>query len=384
MSWLVVVVAAPLALAGCQSEGSSRSTLEFTPGAIRTLPALSSDAPQDGLTALPSPRSSAASVRDYFFVAQLFKMQCRHVDGGVNYCPPGTPLAPRGAFDHYQFTMQALIGFIYHAQMYTSLVTDCTGVDRAPKAVTAGSYAAASTAAGADPARFVLDQFSSYTCRSGEVSDGDAETRMVSAVADGSYQTTLHTRHEYDSGDGLPQTDFFQVDVSMEGGAPTFLALNFASAAPYRSRLVLLANVTTHRFALKYYVPSQPAEGSSWAPAHYAVAVGAGGYDLATGVPNPGHYYVDFLDEPPYGELRRCADNASGVLGSDLTACAAEGVPMEWTSSDAIRTYLAVPALHAARLAPFFSKFEDAATLGVADAWRSPGDDELYWPASLR
>jgi hypothetical protein len=227
----------------------------------------------------------------------------------------------------------------------------------------------------------MLDQLSTYTCRSSNVSNANQETRMVSAMADGSYQTTLHTRYKYVAG-GDPQTDLFQVDVSMDAGAPVFLAMNFASGEPFRSRLVMLANLTTHRFALKYYTPTQPSN-MGWAPARYAVAVGVGGYDLATGAANPGHYYVDFLDEPSYGERTSCVDNVGGVMQADFSACTADGVPTGWTSSDAIRTYLAVPAAHAARLAPYVSSFESATTLGVADAWQSQGDEDLYFPASL-
>jgi hypothetical protein len=384
-SSLAFAVAASLALAGCKNGGEGESRpIEFTPGAMRSLPSLKAGASPTSPAALTSARPSASTIGDYFFVAQLFEMQCRHPDGGgVNYCPPGTPPPPTGTFDPYQFTMQALIGFIFHAQMYTSLVTDCSGDNFTPKSVTAGSYAAASAAPGANPTRFVLDQFSTYTCRASNVSDANAETRMVSAVADGSYQTTLHTRYQYRAG-GDPQTDLFQVDVSMEAGAPTFLALNFASGAPFRSRIVLLANLASHRFALKYYTPTQPGNlGLSWPPEHYAVAVGVGGYDLTTGAPNPGHYYVDFLDEPIYPVIKRCADNAGGVMQADFTACTGEGVPTAWTSSDSIQAYLAVPAAHAARLAPYLSQFQGAATLGAADAWQNLGDEDLYWPASL-
>ena len=312
-------------------------------------------------------------------------MQCRLPESGANYCPPGTPDPPVGTLDPYQFTMQALIGFIYSAQMYTSLVTDCSGNNLTPKTVTASSYAAASTAAGANPTRFVLDQFSTYTCRASNVSNGSAETRVISAVADGSYQTTLHTRYQYDAGDGRPQTDFFQVDVSLNAGAPEFLAFNFASAAPFRSRLVLLVNLTNHRFALKYYTPTQPGNlGQNWAPERYAVATGVGGYDLTTGTPNPGYYFVDFLDESIYGELTTCVNNAGGEIQADFSICTANDVPMNWTTSDAITTYLAVPAEHAVRIAPFIAEFETAATLTVSDAWQSVGDEDLYWPASLQ
>ncbi len=379
LSWLAATSAAVVAF-GCGGGGGrdGGAAIEFTPGAMKTLPSYASS----GSSQLTAGRSAAASIGDYFFVRQLFSMQCRHPDAHADYCPPGTPAPPATTFDPYQFTMQSLIGFIYHAQMYTSLVTACSGDGLAPRTVTAASYSAASSGAGADPMRFVMDELSSYTCRSTQVSNTAAETRMISAVADGSYQTTLHTRYKYDAGGG-PQTDFFQTDVVMNGGSPEFLALNFASATPFASRVVLLANLVTHRFALKYYTPSQPSNLTTWAPARFAVAVGVGGYDLATGTPNAGHYFVDFLDEQIYGEIQKCVDNAGGAFMTDTTACTTEGVPMGWTTSDAISTYLAVPAEHAARLAPFLAKFQTPATLGAADAWAAIGDDDLLWPATL-
>ncbi len=384
MPHLVLVAVVSLAVAGCQGGGNAGpgggSAIEFTPAAIKSLPSVRSSG-----TGLAFARPAALAVSDYFTIAQLFAMQCRHPDwGGVDYCPPGTPPPPTdGTFDPYQFTMQALIGFIFHAQGYTELVTDCSGHDFAPETVTPGLYSAASTAGGANPTRFVLDQFSSYTCRASNVSNENAETRVVSVAADGSFQTTLHTRYQYDAGDGRPQTDLFQVDVSMNAGTPEFLALNFASAAPWRSRIVLLANLATHQFALKYYTPSQPGSPGMTAPERYAVAVGAGGYDLTTGAANQGHYFIDFLDEAITGEVVACVNNLNGEFLPDSTSCAADGVPMGWTSSDAVKTYLAVPASHAVRLAPFLAEFETAATLTAADAWQSVGDEDLYWPASL-
>ncbi len=372
-----ILLAAAVAISGCK--GGGRTTIEFTPGAMKSVPSVSST---PGALTAASPAAGAATVAGYFSIAQLFQMQCRHRDSGADYCPPGTPSPPAGTFDPYQFTMQSLIGFIYHAQMYTLLVTDCSGSDYSPKTVTAASYSEASSAAGADPTRFILDEFSSYACRASNVSNAAAETRMISAVPDGSYQTTLHTRYQYDAGNG-PQTDFFQVDVAMNAGKPEFLALNFASGAPWRSRIVLLTNLVTHRFALKYYVPSQPSNLPTPAPERYAVAIGVGGYDLATGTPNPGHYTIDFLDEPVYGPLQACVDNVGGVFQADASSCVADGVPMGWTTSADIATYLAVPDAHAARLAPFLAKFGTPATLTAADAWQAPGDEDLYWPASL-
>ncbi len=379
--WLAFASSVSLAVAGCAKSGGGGdgSTIAFTPAAMKSVPSVKASSTQSALAALAGGVSTPASIADSFFLTQLFEMQCRHPDGGgVNYCPSGTPAPPSGTFDPYQFTMQALIGFIFHAQMYTSLVTQCSGDGLTPKTVTASSYSAASTDAAANPTRFVLDQFSSYTCRSSNVSNGNAETRMVSAVADGSYQTTLHTRYKYVAG-GDPQTDLFQADVTMDAGAPVFLALNFASATPFASRLVLLVNFTNHRFAMKYYTPPQPSNVGT-APERFAVAVGVGGYDLSTGTPNAGNYYLHFLDDP--GEFERCVDNAGGAFVAD-SAC--DITPTTWTDTDSIATYLGVPDAAAARIAPYLAVFGDTATLETADGWSqaTTTDPDLYWPASL-
>jgi hypothetical protein len=323
------------------------------------------------------------SIGDDGFTAQLFKMECRRsASEGVDYCPAGTPARENYGTglgdDPYQFDMQALIGFIYHAQMYTLLVTDCSGTGLQPKTVTSASYFAASDDGAADPTRFIFDQYATYTCRSTQIADTDHETRMVSAVADGSYQTTLHTRYQYVA-EGDPQTDFFQVDVSMSSGSPEFLAFNFASAEPFASRLVLLVNLTSHRFAMKYYTPAQ-----NGAPERYAVAAGTAGYDLTTGNPNDGHYYIHFLDDP--GEFAECVNNVGGAFdpASDFTNCDPDLDHTAWGPA-ALEEFLGVPAAAATRLAPYLAVFEDTDDLAVADDWASKADtdSDMYWPAGL-
>ena len=120
------------------------------------------------------------------------------------------------------------------------------------------------------------------------------------------------------------QTDFFQMDVTMDDtGSPAFLAFNFASAAPLASRLVLLVNLTNHRFAMKYYTPQQPGNiPDQPAPERYAVAAGTAGFDLSTGEPNAGSYTLHFLDDP--GEFQECVNNADGTFQPSFTACDAD------------------------------------------------------------
>jgi len=379
---------------GCGGGGGggsgSHSGIAFTQGALKSLPLVRPPAPsasarQDVADSLSTP----TSIDTDGFTAQLFKMECREAAGnqGVDYCPAATP--PQSDYgtalgsDPYAFDMVSLMGFIYAAQRETWLVTSCSASGLTPKTVTASSYFAhAST--GANPTRFIFDQYATYACRSSQVADTSAETVMVSAVADGSYQTTLHTRYKYVAG-GETQTDFTQVDVSMNSGSPEFVALNFASAEPLSSRLVLLVNLTNHRFAMKYYTPQQPGNiPTQPAPERFAVTAGIGGYDLTSGSPNVGEYYIHFLDDP--GAFAECVNNVGGSFEADFTACDADLDHTAWTPS-AVESFLGVPATTVDRIGPYLAVFGDTEDLAVADQWTTTtsqaADADLYWPAGL-
>jgi hypothetical protein len=375
---------------GCGNKNSNQdggSTIEFTKAALSSLPTIiSTQTSSQGLTAQLGSLASALStgtIADYQSLVYLFKFEC-HAVPYANYCPssivPTTDL-----MDPYRFEMGSLIGMIFGAQMYAgSLVTSCSNSGLTPMTVTAGSYTAASSATEADPTRFILDNFSLYTCRSSNVSDAKAETRVLSAVADGSYQAALHTRYKYNSGDNRLQTDFFQVYVAMNGTVPAFLAFNFSAAEPHTSRVVLLTNLINHTFALKYYVPPQSDPNQPQLPpsqVFYAVATGAAGYDLATGTPYPGHYYVTFSDG---GGSSFCVNNEGGIIESDDTNCTGSSVPLTWSTSDTIKAYLGISDADAVRVAPFLAKFQDNTALLPTDAWQNAGDEDLYWPASLQ
>jgi hypothetical protein len=366
---------------GCGNRQSGES-IEFTRAAMKSVPSMSATGTTaQALTFSASPGTLSAAlalatgtIADYPDLVNLFRKECQHLPND-NYCPP-TVHPTTDLMDPTRFEMGSLIGIIYHAQMYGgSLYTKCSGDGLSPTTVSAGSYAAAdATNALADPTRFVLDQFSLYTCRSSNVSDSNAETRVVSAVGDGSYQAALHTRFNYLS---PGQTDFFQVYVSMQAGSPEVLAFNFSAATPHASRIVLLTNLTNHRFALKYYVPLQGAMGA----ALYVVATGVGGYDLSTGNDNPGYYVVSFSMWS--GRTTLCVNNVGAVVQPDTTSCTASSVPTAWTSSDAIASYLGIPASDTGRIAAFLAMFADDAPLTANDAWQNPGDENLYWPATL-
>ena len=374
-----------LALAGVFCLGCNKNnggpSIEFTRAALESLPLVRSTG-TPGTTTLRT-STLTGPITDYLGLAQFFEFQCQHLPD-ANYCPssfsPTTDI-----MDPTRFTMQALIGIIYHAQMYTgTLVTSCTGTNYSPMTVSASSYAAHTTGADSNPTKFIMDNYSLYTCRDSNVADNTAETRVVSAVADGSYQATLHTRYRYIASDyPSPQTDFFQVYASLDAGSPKFLAFNFASAIPYASRVVLLANLTNHTFAAKYFAPAQSGSSSSF----YVVAVGTGGYDFSTLAPNAGYYFVHSNDT--FGRnvfSDSCVNNADGTIQADTTNCTNNSVPIAstWINSDVIKTYLGVSDADALRIAPYLATFTAPTELGADDAWRGAGDEDLYWPATLQ
>jgi hypothetical protein len=175
-----------LGAAGCgKGAGASGASIEFTKAAMKSLPAVSTagaSGPALSASGAPGAVSGAlgtGTLADYQSLAYLFKMECQHVPND-NYCPP-TVHPSSDINDPTRFTMGSLIGMVYHAQMYTgSLVTACSEHGLSPVAVSAGSYAAGDAAnPAADPARFILDDYSLYTCRSTNVGPGCRDASIL-------------------------------------------------------------------------------------------------------------------------------------------------------------------------------------------------------------
>jgi hypothetical protein len=386
----LINIAAVVGCGGGGGGGGPSSEIEFTKSALKSMPLVKPPAPVAAARLVSGAPVTPTSIGTDWFTAQLFKMECREAAGnqGVDYCPAGTPT--QSAYgtalgsDPYGFDMQALTGFVYAAQRDTLLTTSCSGHGLAARTVSATDYYAAISDASAGPTRFIFDQFDTYACRSSQVADPAHETMVVSAATDGSYQTGLHTRYEYVAG-GETQTDLTQVDVTMNAGTPEFVALNFASSMPFSSRLVLLVNLTNHRFAMKYYTPHQPSNMAEGAPERYAVVAGIAGYDLATGQPNEGHYYISFLD-PPF-TMAECVNNATGAFEADFTLCDVALDHTSW-SAIAVKGFLGVPDTTAARIGQYLHVFDGTADLAIADGWTDAMDQttqrDLYWPAGLK
>lgn len=361
----VVVLSGVGALSGCAPSGPGQGTrLGITRGALETLPQVPGEDSEAGL----------ASIAAYPALASFFEQEC-FMPGGDDFCPAGTDVSG-GTSNPRKFTPMTLLGLIYHAELYSGgLETSC---EHELAYVDEDSFVAHATD-GAEPTRFLLDDFEVLSCLERGVNQDARVTRLTSADPDGRYQATLTTRYRVPfEGVAEPgQTDVFQVDVSYAEGIPAFLAFNFAGANTMFSRAVLLANLVDHRFAVKYRAAGDP--GAS------LVAMGVGGVDRATGAPHPGFYVVAFAEAT--GLLTKCVDNSDGHVQPDLTACDAHGVPTNWDDARAVREYLGLTTPVSTRVQAWLDVLASDALLPTeaSPANAAPGGDpDLFFPEHVR
>lgn len=352
-----VAVAGAVLLTACEVK-----PLQFTAGAVESLPQHAAAA--GGLT-------SGKSIAGETQLAKFFRQEC-HQHPDVNYCPPGVDVKANGGLNDAKFTVTTLLGLVYHAELYLEgHRTRCAGT---PKTFTRASLVGLAQG-GDDPGRYVLDQLALYECLETDVHDG--ATKYVAASVQPDFQATLATRHKAPSGPGgPPQTDVFQIDVSLDAQqAPTFLAFNWAGVSSMAGRAVLLVNLTTHRFAVKYLTGPAGQE-------HFVSALGVGGVDRATGAGHPGFYRARYSSEQRQPQ-EACVDNATQLLEVDDTECRAAGVPITWAGSEAVAGWLAMSAGERARLAPWLAKFEDPGPLPLSDTPSDRADADRYFPARI-
>ena len=294
-----------------------------------------------------------------------------------NFCPAGTDTSG-GDSNPRKFTIMTLLGLIYHAEMYSeSIYGSCGG--------TAGTISADSFVAhtsGGDPDKYILDYNSLLGCVEQDTYSTEGTSYRAYSF-DGTadekdYQATLTSRYRVPyAGDATPgQTDVFQVYVSLDETTPTFLAFNFAGSNTMTSRAVLLVNLVTHKFAAKYFSPNEYQNTA-------VTAIGVGGIDRVTGIPNAGYFFTRFLDNNG-AEDSACVDNSDGSIQSDNSNCTAGSVPTSWTASTDVQTYLDMTATEVTNLASFLAKFESEALLTAADSPADATDDpELDFPETI-
>jgi hypothetical protein len=360
---------------GCDalsSDSGEARDLEFTAAAMESLPQVQKNAvDMSHLLPVPPPPFEVAS--DYLELAKFFKHEC-HMHPQDNFCPPNVDVAENDGMNDTKFTATTLMGLIYHAEMYSG--GQRTACDHAEGSIDGQAFTAASSEGG-DPDRFILDNYGLYTCVGEESHNGSTTYVAYSTAPD--YQASLTTRHRAGSDKfDFDQTDVFQVYVGLDGGAPTTLAFNWAGISSMLGRAIVLVNLESHRFVVKYLTGGETNR--------LVTAVGIGGIDRATGAPHPGHFWASFSNDSngSLEVLERCVDNVGQLIEADVTPCQEEGIPVDWSSRDELVAFLELDAEEQQRLAAFLSKLDTAEPLPADEVPQSPDDADKYFPKSMK
>lgn len=349
----------PLLLAACTTP------ITFTQDAIESLPQV---------TVEPNGLTSGLSITTELQLKNLFRQECFSPDE-ANYCPAGTDTSG-GMSSPFKFTSTSLLGLIFHAELYSGeLRSACTG-----RKVSLGASNLKTVTAGGDGMRFMLDTLALHTCAEVTEEPDKPRHRAYSVAPD--YQATLTLDDHVDQGGGPRRTALWQVYTGLdEKQAPTFLAFNYAAVSSMFQRTVLLVNLRTHRFAIKYLSPPPPGETKI----RFVTAIGAGGVNRSTGAAHPGYYFAHYADATTQTspDESACVDNVTQLLELDDTECRKAGVPIDWTGSDAVAAWLGMSATEQQRLAPFLAKFTDRSALPLTETPVSDADADSLIPVRI-
>ncbi len=350
------------------------STLGFTGSSIESLPQITSESQSGTAFSLVGPPLYVVSgnISSYNSLSSFFEQECFMPDGD-DFCPAGTDTSG-GDSNPRKFTIMTLLGLIYHAEMYSGYThTSCEGT---AGSVNASSFVSA-TSSGSDADRFIIDYNTLLGCVKQDTTGSGGTVYQAYSINSTDYQATLTSRYRVPyAGSATPgQTDVFQVYVSLSGETPTFLAFNFSGANTMYSRAILLVNLTTHKFAAKYF--------SAGVTNQAVTAIGVGGINRSTGVPNTGYYFTRFLDNTGSPESA-CVSNSDGSIQADNTNCLGNSVPINWSSSDDVKLYLGMTAADATNLTGFLTRFSSDALLVISDSPEDATDDpELFFPKTI-
>lgn len=316
---------------------------------------------------------TSGTIADYSILKSFFKFECYMPGSESNFCPAGVDYTTGGDSNPYKLTSYTLLGSIYHADMYSGGLQETC---ETPATISAGSFVAAES--GGDPAKYLLDYYSLLTClkdNSAQETNGTSY-QTYSTDANGAYQATLTTRYRvpYNGVSDPGQNDIFQVYVGLTNGEPTLLAFNYAGADTMYQRTILILNPSAHKFVVKHYEATEKK----------LVAIGVGGVDMDTGTMNSGYYYTKFTTDSG-AEESGCVDNATGTFQSDNSACTTASIPVDWTSSDSVATYLELSADDKSRLAAFLTALNTSALPSADDSpANSTTDVEQNMPKTIQ
>lgn len=367
--WVII-----LALGAFACGPSDPLPLEFTGEAVETMPQ------HVGAAAVQtSPRvwtatgalDSGTTIAEHSLLATFFKQEC-HEFPNADFCPAGIDASAGGGLNEWKFSANTLLGLIYHAEMYSNgLHVECLGE---PGAIDGEAFESATE--GGDPDRFIVDYYPLLECRETQTYAGSTAYQAYSV--DPGYQATLTTRYKAPSGfPGIDFTDVFQVYLTVDADAKsTFLAFNWVGISSLSARAIVLANLVTHRFAVRYQVSGDPFQ-------QVLVAIGTGGVDRATGQPRPGTYHARFTDNQG-DEATACVDNVGQRLQSDDAPCTGAGIPVSWDAPAPVADFLGMTEAERTRLASFLAFFATPDPLSDLQVPQGPGDADLYFPIRMR
>ena len=303
--------------------------------------------------------SDASDTDKIAAIQTFFKLECHNDDNSVNFCPSGV-----AASDSNKFTAQTLIGLVYLAEMKGKDIYN----DSAAKFKTceAGVTHSALTNhiayydIGGGPGTFepvvlpfgsLLDCVSTFTETSG--ANTNTTYSAYSKATTGDVYAYVSSRKGAVTSLGT-MSDVFQGYMSKSGGNPEVVAFNLASynletaSTTFGNRVVLIVNVTTHKFAVK----TGDGNGNS------LMAMGKAGYDPSTGTYTDGYFVVRVLTNTAARVY--CIKNSATptvVAGSnctDIVVGLGTTSGTGWSAAQ-VATYLGMNSTDAANVADFIT-----------------------------
>jgi len=298
-------------------------------------------------------------------------------------------------FNKYKLTSTTLIGLIYHAEMYSAGPGPSNACADFNGSSLATAHSPSFTGGTSASDKFVIDYFSALYCVKANSYDGNTSYSAFGYVSDDTSPAianlTTRYRHPYDGVSDPGQTDIFQVYVSLDPAdattqSPTskFLAFNFAGVSSMYSRAIILSNLSTHKFAVRYTT------GNLTLGNHHIIALGVGGVDKTTGTPVNGSYMIKIINtdgdnSSNLTSASYCVNNSAGTYDdANYTACTTTAaIPWDSISASNVATYLEMSTTEQTNLAGFLAYFNDTDLLSVDDFPRSEAEADSNFPRMI-
>lgn len=365
MKKLLVFACLPLFMMACGGGGSDvpNDLLNSTSEMAKSLPMISGaiTASSVGVDALTF--DTVADATHVAMIQDFFKLECHDDSGSINFCPSGVT-----ADDTNKFTTTTLLGLVYHAEMKGK---DIYGGDDTYKTCAKGETPTALTnhvvhyvlndgSEGTDNP-MVLPITDAFDCLGTFTYEGLPNYSAYHKAEAGNTFAYLTTRYQH-ALSGSVMSDVFEAYMSNASGS-SILGFNLASfddktTGDYANRVVLIANATSHKFAVKMD------NGYN----KRLIAIGKGGYDSGTNTYVDGYFVVRTND----GTTTKlyCIKNAAAPLivaatfCNDIVANLGTTSGNTWTGA-AVATYLGLGTADATYLDSFINGDTYTTMIGV-------------------